>query len=74
MQGEKALEDHEFFGLQDVGCGGAGMGAEIVDRDIDGSAFTEFADMGDQQFVFEGGGFVEVGTCALFQGRCDRSR
>ena len=61
VEGEDAFDEDDAGGVDEVeGVGDAGVAGEVVYRALDGEAFGERADVGDDELGLEGVGVVEV--------------
>jgi len=67
VQCEKAFNNHEFTGLEELRLAGAEMDGEIVGRHIDRLALAKIPDLRDQKVVLERSGLVEISLHALNQ-------
>jgi hypothetical protein len=63
---EDAVHENDGGGLDGDGFGEAGVGGKVIDRQGDGAALAEFADMAGKQVAFEGVGVVHILLRALF--------
>ena len=69
MEGEDAFYDDEGAGDDGgEGVGDATVGFEVVDGSVDGLAFREGAEVGDEELGFEGVRVVEVAFVAGVEG------
>ncbi len=69
VEGEDAFDEDNAGGDEGVGAAGdAGVGAEVVDRALDGLAGGEGADVLEDEFGLEGVRVVEVLEVAIVEG------